>query len=265
MYVLALSSALSPAGQPVHIENDPRQRVGDLAWAPDSRSLVYSSGGHQAPFRLRRVSLATDASAGPPELLPVGERAIAISIGHMGRLVYSAELRDTNLWKLDLGRPGRVPEDAGPPRSTLDEHMPAYSSGGKRVAFASTRSGSEELWIANVDGTGLRQVTLWAGRSARIRSGHQMILFNSAREGSTDLYLLFPDNLEVRRLTTDPAEELEPKWSRDGRWIYFGSNRTGVRNLEDGGRRWSCHAGHARWGSGRSGVHRSSVPLLRQA
>jgi hypothetical protein len=31
----------------------------------------------------------------------------------------------------------------------------------------------------------------------------------------------------LRRPTSDPTEELEPHWSRDGHWIYFGSNRTG--------------------------------------
>ena len=30
-----------------------------------------------------------------------------------------------------------------------------------------------------------------------------------------------------KHLTNDPGEELEPTWSRDGQWIYFGSKRTG--------------------------------------
>src|SRR5262245_11637217 len=34
-------------------------------------------------------------------------------------------------------------------------------------------------------------------------------------------------NGSVEQLTDDPADEIEPRWSRDGKWIYFGSNRTG--------------------------------------
>jgi len=54
-----------------------------------------------------------------------------------------------------------------------------------------------------------------------------MIVFDSRREGTADLYMLDPRSLEIRRITSDQTEELEPRWSRDGRWIYFGSNRTG--------------------------------------
>ena len=52
-------------------------------------------------------------------------------------------------------------------------------------------------------------------------------MFNSRREGTADLYILEPGSGEVHRITDDPADEIEPRWSRDGRWIYFGSNRTG--------------------------------------
>jgi Tol biopolymer transport system component len=45
--------------------------------------------------------------------------------------------------------------------------------------------------------------------------------------GSADLYVLSPNSGEMRRITSDPSEEVEPRWSRDGRTIYFGSNRTG--------------------------------------
>jgi Tol biopolymer transport system component len=209
LFVLALSSALAPVGAPVQVENVPGRDVGGVAWAPDGRSLVYSSGGHLAPTRLDRITLsATSSPHGRPELLPFGERATAISVGRTGRLVYSAELRDSNFWKLDLTRPGGVPEDAGLSLSTLDETTPAYSPDGTQVVFASTRSGSEELWISTVDGTGLRQMTSVGGpqcSNPQWSPDGQTILFNSAREGSTDVYLLvqlvdtlsYPTNLVV--------------------------------------------------------------------
>jgi len=35
------------------------------------------------------------------------------------------------------------------------------------------------------------------------------------------------DGGKPRRLTNDEFDNVRPSWSRDGRWIYFGSNRTG--------------------------------------
>jgi len=34
-----------------------------------------------------------------------------------------------------------------------------------------------------------------------------------------------------RRLTTASSDENVPSWSRDGRWIYFSSDRTGKRQI----------------------------------
>ena len=148
-FVLTLSPALEPVGEPVRVAS-PRPNLSGLTWTPDGRSLLYSSGGHLAPTHLERLALTADSTPiGRPELLPFGERATTIAVNGTGRLVYSAELRDTNFWKLDLTRPGSPPEDAHLAPSTLDEQTPSYSPDGTRIVFASTRSGSEELWIAN--------------------------------------------------------------------------------------------------------------------
>ena len=101
----------------------------------------------------------------------------------------------------------------------------------RRLVFASTRSGTEELWISDADGTSPRQMTFMNGpqcSNPQWSPDGQTILFNSHRERSADLYLLYPVTGEVRRLTSnDREQELEARWSRDGEWIYFGSNRTG--------------------------------------
>jgi Tol biopolymer transport system component len=54
-----------------------------------------------------------------------------------------------------------------------------------------------------------------------------MILFNSRRSGSSDLYVLDVATRSLRRLTEDPTDEYEPRWSRDGQSIYFASTRSG--------------------------------------
>ena len=36
---------------------------------------------------------------------------------------------------------------------------------------------------------------------------------------------------EERRLTDNPSDDMAPSWSRDGRWIYFASSRSGQLQL----------------------------------
>jgi Tol biopolymer transport system component len=230
LFVQPLSDALEPIGEPV-VLNDPRKDLASLAW-PDNDSLVVALGGFVAPKHLERIPLSrgTIAPAGQPVLLPFGERATAITLSRTGRLVYSAALLDTNFWKLDVTRSNSELEDSGLDASTLAEGTPDYSPFGDQVVFTSTRSGSEELWISKIDGTGLRKITTMGGAqcsNAQWSPHGDWILFNSSREGSTDLYLVSPVTLELQRITTHPAEELEAQWSRDGEWIYFVSNRTG--------------------------------------
>jgi TolB protein len=43
---------------------------------------------------------------------------------------------------------------------------PAWSLDGKQIAFVSNRSGAPELWVVNVDGSNLRQLTS-AGQPVR--------------------------------------------------------------------------------------------------
>jgi Tol biopolymer transport system component/DNA-binding winged helix-turn-helix (wHTH) protein len=232
VYVVSLSSMWTPVGQPIRITAE-SWNIGGLAWSPHGMSLVFSSGGHQGSIRrLHRIAFTPTLSTQPvqPEVLPFGEQATAVTISRTGRLVYSAVTRDAALWRLPLtvSHGGLVPVPVA--SSTYDELTPDYSPDGKRLAFTSNRSGDEEIWIANADGSNPEQVTSMKGplcANPRWSPDGSTILFNSRREGSADLYLLTPNTGEIRRITDDPAEEVEPRWSRDGRSIYFGSNRTG--------------------------------------
>jgi dipeptidyl aminopeptidase/acylaminoacyl peptidase len=47
-------------------------------------------------------------------------------------------------------------------------------------------------------------------------------------EGRRDIYVVRADGGATRRLTTEPSDDLRPSWSGNGRWIYFGSDRTGT-------------------------------------
>jgi Tol biopolymer transport system component len=230
IFLMPLASGPAPSGTPRELTYGD-YGVWGLAWTPDGRELLFSTGGHLGPSRTARIVVVPDSS-GPsaPESLTFGEQAIGISIAGTGRLVYSAQVRDTALYELALSGSPAHPVALAAFNSTFDEHTPAYSPDGKRLAFASTRSGTEEIWIANRDGSNPLQLTSMGGAQCanpQWSPDGRTILFDSRRSGSADLYLLQPDTGQLTRLTDHPAYEGEARWSRDGRWIYFGSNRTG--------------------------------------
>src|SRR6185369_6204743 len=50
---------------------------------------------------------------------------------------------------------------------------------------------------------------------------------DSHARGDADIYILGVEGGLPRRLTTDSSDDVVPSWSKDGRWIYFSSNRSG--------------------------------------
>jgi dipeptidyl aminopeptidase/acylaminoacyl peptidase len=116
-----------------------------------------------------------------------------------------------------------------------------------RLIFRSNRSGVNELWIANADGSRPWQAT--RSRGPFVGDPHwspdgRDVVFTSHADGNPDIYVMRcePDAVtcsEQRQLTRTPASDAVPTWSADGRWIYFSSSRSGDyevwRMAADGG------------------------------
>jgi Tol biopolymer transport system component/DNA-binding winged helix-turn-helix (wHTH) protein len=236
VYLLPLTSNFTPSGKEVRVTSGNRNIVG-VAWTPDSNAVVFSAGSHTGAMSLHRITVAPLAAeaARKPELLPFGEDSAALSISRSGRLVYAKYSNETHLWNLPLTTSHRASSSPVPvaPSNSLNS-APDYSPDGTRIAFASTRSGSDEIWVSKTDGSDLMQVTSVRGRKTanpRWSPDGKTILFNSWSAGSSDLYLVEPGGGELRRLTDDPSDESEARWSRDGSWIYLTSGKTGRPEL----------------------------------
>ena len=57
-------------------------------------------------------------------------------------------------------------------------------------------------------------------------AAHELV-YEQTVDGNQDLYVIPAGGGTPRRLTTDPAIDALPRWSRDGREVYFTSNRAG--------------------------------------
>ena len=58
------------------------------------------------------------------------------------------------------------------------------------------------------------------------------IAFASNRAGNNEIYSMAADGTDVRRLTTNPGDDILPAWSPDGTKIAFSSNRVGAKGYD---------------------------------
>jgi len=236
LFTLELMPEGAPAGEPRRLTFDDRYIAG-LDWSPDGRSLVFSSNrdGARHLWRIPRTG-------GAPERVPAsGEDVYELSIARQSpagtsRLVYVRGTFDMNIWRIAAAG------DSEPTRlisSTQDDYHPQYSPDGKKIAFGSKRSGAEEIWVCNADGSNPAQITFGGGFShgcPRWSPDGRWIAFDTRPAGHADIYVVAASGGSPRQLTKETSDEVRPSWSHDGKSIYFASNR------KDGWQMWRAPA-----------------------
>lgn len=110
------------------------------------------------------------------------------------------------------------------------ETSPSLSPDGERVAYSWRGIGSPGLYIKSVGGGPPRYLASIAGIGLCWAPDGRSIAFADRH--------LFDSDLRRRRrwvrsarLTWEESKEEYPAWSRDGRWIYFSSDRAGVSQI----------------------------------
>jgi serine/threonine protein kinase len=198
-----------------------------LTWSRDGDSLIYSASHSAAglPYLWRT---GIDSRQPPQRLEIAGPMAYCPSASPTAsRLVFYRLLVDCNIWRYHMNG-GMEPFIV----SSLGEVGPQFSPDGTRIAFESIRSGEgDEIWVAQADGSKPVQMTNGLGRrqgSPSWSPDGRWIAFNSQRQdGQWGVYVMDAAGSAPRRITFGPSNEVMPFFSRDGKWLYFRSDRTG--------------------------------------
>jgi Tol biopolymer transport system component len=227
----------SPDGSRIAFYSFRRQEDG-LMW------VMSADGSDPQPVLKDQVPSPQTACAGgfPGGWFPGSQRILYRgSEGEIGALQICSVEPDGSDIKIILSESGVM------------NYFPSLSPDGGKIAFASDRDGNTEIYVMNVDGGHLRRVTSTEdvsgnedGTVADTGRGDcedgldndgdavaddadpdcgvfneyptwspdgQWIAFHSDRDGDFDIFIVRPDGSELRQLTDNDDDDMQPSWS----------------------------------------------------
>lgn len=212
---------------------------------PDGRELIVLRSDGYARQRMARIAvdtpelppigtkikwqkteLLTDAAGGPS--LSADGRLLAYHEQQIFRTIYA--YNDLFVYDRVLHKKRRLTEGAR-------AWNPALSPDGTRVAFEMTGNSSRGLGLMRTDGDDTIETLIPVANMEHAYTpswspdGKTLAFSWWRRGGRRDIYLMDVATRAVTQITDDRAYDLEPRFSPDGKLLYFVSDRTGVYNL----------------------------------
>ena len=231
LYLQSLTATMEPVGSSRQLTFED-WRNSDPTWTPDGRHIVYTAGPKHCT-QLWRIDLGPSGTHQPLTFSSfTGASSVQPTLSRERHRLAFTQLRwDVNIWR--VGVAGGSSTDAAPVpwiASTLLDHTPSFSSDGRKIAFASYRSGTPEIWMCDSNGQNFVPLTSFNGPEVgtpQWSPDGRRIVFEGVVKGQSDVFWIGSSGGKPQRLTDHSANDETPTWSRDGRWIYFCSDRSG--------------------------------------
>ena len=214
---LDLGARFQPTGAPRPVVRR-GELVSGIAWMPSGPGLVYSDASHL--FRsLLRGRASRSGSTWP---------ATGPGVRPFRRTDWSTRARPATATSgrsrgIDLPLPPSVHENRHEPAvltRRTEDCLRLMPLGNHVRDLRGRREGSNPIQLT--DGLGKQQ-----GSPQWSPDGRWIAFDSQGQDGTFDVFVIDAAGGPPRRLTTDPSSEHRPGWSRDGRRIYFSSDRTG--------------------------------------
>jgi tricorn protease len=190
------------------------------------KHIVFENGGYIHTFDLATektarvpVIIADDMVSGRGKVVKVGDRVTNYEIAPDGQRALFGARGDIFTVPAKNGNTRNLTRTPG-----IHERASKWSPDGRTIAFISDKSGIEEIWLVNQDGTGEpRQLTtggdtykyqiLWSPDGAKILWSDKMQRLAFVDVASKVFTVV--DTAEVGEIT-------QAAWSPDSRWISYG-------------------------------------------
>jgi eukaryotic-like serine/threonine-protein kinase len=225
--VVDLGSDYTPTGVPRRITRWPAWPDLGGCWARDGESFLYGGDWGLLPLlRLWRVDIAGERPPQAVEIAGLGAMRPAVALSR-DRLAFVRRMDDKDIYRFGAGR-----ADEPAIASSFLDADPQFSPDGRKVVFASQRSGESEIWLAGPDGSSPQQLThgigVWLGSPRWSPDGRRIAFDVQGEDGHYSIWAIDADGASPRRLTRGPGDQNQPSWSRDGRLVYFAARPDGA-------------------------------------
>lgn len=107
------------------------------------------------------------------------------------------------------------------------------TSGGKFIAFTSRKSGNADIYLIDINGGGLTQLTTSSAHDMypSWSPDGQRIVYQTNEGGDWEIAIIEISTKRVTPLTRNTCNDWGPSWSPAGDWITFYSDCNGERNI----------------------------------
>jgi tricorn protease len=241
------------------VEQLTHEKQWDVRWPSkgEDGEIVYELDGELHVFDTKAktdkhlaITVPNDGVAMNPARVSAANRVEGFALSPKGeRAVFAAR-----------GDIFTVPIEKGPTRnltgsSNAHDRDGVWSPDGAKIAYISDKTGEEEIWLANQDGSGQPVQLTQSGQARRMGlnwSPDSKTLAFSDKSGK--LYVLTVEAKAVRDVAKDKSGGVgDFQWSPDSAWLAFSlANANGFRSLYI-------------WGAGDGELHRLSDELFNVA
>jgi Tol biopolymer transport system component len=246
------------------------------AWSSSRGAVVFSTNEADSSNLWEiPISPTTGQLTGTPRRLTFGtaiERSPAVAAS--GQIVFSSVLENVDVWRVPVDE--HTGTAAGPLERVTDnpasDRLRSVSFDGKTMAFISSRTKSDEVWVRDLPSGRERQVTHGGADDATLSPDGSRVVFSKVESGTRSLSMVSTGGGPPSPVCADCS--IPGDWSSDRKHVLLGKglpSRLVLYDLSTGEQAeltahptWNLHQAHfsrdAQWVA----FHTTNSPNVRQ-
>jgi hypothetical protein len=219
---------------PTRVLTGPHEYLARPVWTPDGREVLYTANDGYSRPAIRRMEVAT--ANWHNELRTDGAGGPSITRDGLTLAFHAVQPWHTFYVYNDLYKYDRVTHTTTRLTYGLRASNPSFSPDGRRVVFEVNENMARGLSMLDLE-SGKIDVLIppeqfEVAYTPVFSPDGKTIAFSWWRHGGyRDIWTLDLASREFKRITADRPLDLEPRYSPDGKYLYFVSDRTGIYNL----------------------------------